>query len=342
MTHIRQAPLVSVILLSYNYREYLACAIDSVLSQTYPNWELLILENGSTDGSQEIVSRYAGDSRIRLIFIEHNIFPTRCLNQGIAAATGDYISFLLADDYYLPEKLERQVEVLNALPQDYGIVYSPGRRVDVQSKTEWIPAGVQSSGTILRALLNYRRNFIDFITVLVRRECLQRYRFYEDIFFQGEAIFFHIALRYKFAYVAEPLVMMRDHARNMGKDFNLNMAPTLTILDRLGQSPDFPSKLAGDLARLKGRLLMSCGWQSLRIDGNGPVARERMRLAVAAHWLQLFQPRVVLGWCLSWIPRRGFSWVNRLGDAVSGRLRRKPERRTANNTKALSDERDYG
>ena len=120
--------------------------------------------------------------------------------------------------------------MLKALPEDYGVVYSPGRRVDVETKTEWVTIGVQSSGTILKALLNYQRNFIDFITVLVKRECLERYRFHEDIFFQGEVIFFHIALRYKFSYLAEPLVMMRDHQRNMGKDFNLNMAPTLTAV----------------------------------------------------------------------------------------------------------------
>ena len=320
MTYIEPTPLVSVILLSYNYREYLASAIDSVLSQTYANWELIILENGSTDGSQEIVSRYAGDARVRLIFLEDNIYPTRCLNRGIRAAKGEYISFLLADDYYLPEKLERQVEVLKALPEDYGVVYSPGRRVDVQTKTEWVTIGVQSSGTILKALLNYQRNFIDFITVLVKRECLERYRFHEDIFFQGEVIFFHIALQYKFSYLAEPLVMMRDHQRNMGKDFNLNMAPTLTVLDRLGQAAEFPSELSGDLSRLKSRLLMSYGWQSLRIDSNGPVARKRIGLAVVAHWRQLFEPRVLIGWCLSWLPHPGLRWVNGLNDTVRKRL----------------------
>lgn len=118
-------PLVSVMIVNYNYERYLGEAIESVLSQTYQNFEIIVCDDGSKDGSREIISGYAAnDGRIKPIFQENGGVGA-ALNATYAASVGEIISMLDADDIFLPQKLERVVEkfrpggrvgtVLNAL-----------------------------------------------------------------------------------------------------------------------------------------------------------------------------------------------------------------------------------
>jgi glycosyltransferase involved in cell wall biosynthesis len=120
------APLVSVIVIFLNAEEFIQEAIESVLAQTYKNWELLLVDDGSTDKSRDIAlgctERYTG----RVSYLEHAGHENRGMsvsrNLGIANAKGEYIAFLDADDVWLPTKLERQVLLLNAQP-DAGMIY---------------------------------------------------------------------------------------------------------------------------------------------------------------------------------------------------------------------------
>src|SRR5688572_7176042 len=100
--NIAQHPKVSVVLCTYNQAPYLAEAIESVLSQTHRNFELIVVDNGSTDGSQELLADYAADPRVRLQLHRENGPVTRRLNEAMACASGEYVSVLYADDYYLP------------------------------------------------------------------------------------------------------------------------------------------------------------------------------------------------------------------------------------------------
>ncbi|MGH7198613.1 MAG: glycosyltransferase, partial [Candidatus Omnitrophota bacterium] len=115
---IRDHPLkkVSVILPSYNYAECLAEAIDSVLSQTYPNWELIIVDDGSSDHSPEIIERCAQDhpNRIRVFFHEgrRNRGLVETYRLGLEKCTGEYTAFIEADDIWLPGNLAAKVEIL--------------------------------------------------------------------------------------------------------------------------------------------------------------------------------------------------------------------------------------
>lgn len=108
MGGVEGQPLVSVVMPAYNCAAYIAEAIDSVLRQTYENWELLIVDDGSEDGTAEVVGRYT-DPRIRYSRNPENSGAAVSRNNGIAAAGGEYIAFLDSDDVWLPEKLERQI-----------------------------------------------------------------------------------------------------------------------------------------------------------------------------------------------------------------------------------------
>ena len=102
---------VSIILCFYNEEKYLAKAIDSVLAQTYSNFELIIINDGSSDSSDEIVKSYQ-DDRIRYTVNKENKRLAYCRNRGLELATGDYIGFFDGDDIMMPEKMECQVRYL--------------------------------------------------------------------------------------------------------------------------------------------------------------------------------------------------------------------------------------
>src|SRR3990167_10836604 len=104
--------LVSVILPTYNRSEYLGRAIESVLNQNYNNFELIIIDDSSTDKTSEVILKYK-DSRIRVVKNQENIGFVKSLNKGIKQANGKYIARLDDDDFWTsPDKLEKQVAFL--------------------------------------------------------------------------------------------------------------------------------------------------------------------------------------------------------------------------------------
>ena len=121
-------PKISVILPVYNGEKYLAEAIDSILSQTYQNFELIIINDCSSDRTPEIISSFT-DERIRIINNPSNMKISRSLNKGIELAQGQFIARMDADDISLPERFQKQVAFLENYP-DIGVVGSWIRRID--------------------------------------------------------------------------------------------------------------------------------------------------------------------------------------------------------------------
>jgi glycosyltransferase involved in cell wall biosynthesis len=103
---------VSVVLTCYNGARWISSAIESILAQTYKNLELVVIDDGSTDNSKEIVSSYLCDERVRYIYQENRGFSA-AVNRGIKESRGELIGFIGQDDLWLHYKLELQVEYLN-------------------------------------------------------------------------------------------------------------------------------------------------------------------------------------------------------------------------------------
>ncbi|MBE0426198.1 MAG: glycosyltransferase family 2 protein [Nitrospirae bacterium] len=103
-------PLVSVIMPLYNKQPYVKRAVDSVISQTFPDWELIVVDDGSTDGSSNEIPH--DEPRIRF-HRQENAGPGAARNSGISMARGEYVTFLDADDYYYPHKLEQEMKLLH-------------------------------------------------------------------------------------------------------------------------------------------------------------------------------------------------------------------------------------
>ena len=124
---------VSIITPSYNSEKYIAETIQSVLDQTYQDWEMIIVDDVSTDNSLQIIEQYAKrDSRLKVIRLKQNMGPAHARNRAIEEASGKYIAFLDSDDVWFPKKLEKQINFLT----DYSLVvtYSAYETIDGDSK----------------------------------------------------------------------------------------------------------------------------------------------------------------------------------------------------------------
>jgi glycosyltransferase involved in cell wall biosynthesis len=123
-------PLVSVIVIFLNGARFFSEAVESVFAQTYDHWELLLVDDGSLDGSTEISRQYAERHPDRVRYLSHSGHQNRGMsasrNLGLSHANGDFIAFLDADDVWLPKKLERQVAIMQAQPKA-AMIYGPSQ-----------------------------------------------------------------------------------------------------------------------------------------------------------------------------------------------------------------------
>jgi glycosyltransferase involved in cell wall biosynthesis len=126
-------PQVSVIIPCYNREKYIAATVESVFAQTWPNIELIVVDDGCTDGSRTILQFYGQ----RLVLLEHpgrvNRGQSASINLGLRHCRGDYVAILDSDDLFAPEKIERQVRYLEDHPE-IGLVYANGKAIDEKGR----------------------------------------------------------------------------------------------------------------------------------------------------------------------------------------------------------------
>jgi glycosyltransferase involved in cell wall biosynthesis len=211
-TIIRQ-PLVSVITIFLNAGKFIQEAIESVFAQTYDEWELLLVDDGSTDGSTEIALGYARQYPKKVRYLKHDGHQNRGMsasrNLGIGNARGEYIAFLDADDVWLPHKLEQQVAILDSYPVA-GMVFGStqywyswaGNSEDSQSDSVReigvLPNTLYQPPQLLTLLLQNRANAPATCSVLIRRRVFDEVGRFEDIFrglFEDRAFFAKVYLR---------------------------------------------------------------------------------------------------------------------------------------------------
>lgn len=131
--------LISIIMPTYNCGRFIKESIDSVLAQTYSNWELIIVDDCSTDETAAVVHTY-NDPRIRYLCNEHNMGAALTRNRALREAKGRYIAFLDSDDLWLPEKLEKQIAFMET--NGYAFTYTNYEEIDDRSQ----PTGIKITG----------------------------------------------------------------------------------------------------------------------------------------------------------------------------------------------------
>lgn len=233
---MRTTPTVSVVIATRNYARFLAGAIDSVRRQTFADWELLVIDDGSTDATPAVLARFAGDARIRAIRTDGAGQP-RAKNLGAGLARGRYVAFLDGDDAWLPTKLERQVRLMQACPR-VGVVTCP--RVAIGEDGGILPTPPDDSprGDFLARLM--RGNPVCFSSVMLRREVLDRLGPFDpriDMAIDYD-LWLKVSPHYAFDSVDEPLVQYRTGHANLSRRLldrvDVNRAIQRQHLDRRG------------------------------------------------------------------------------------------------------------
>lgn len=205
-------PRVSVIVPAYNAAVYLPYALDSVLTQSYAQWEVIVVDDGSTDNTRAVVDSYRPRLGDRLQYIQQsNRGLPAARNTGIRAASGEFIALLDADDVWLPHRLERGIQVLDADP-GVGLVHARVVRINAQGViTGQLAVDTRyMSGRIARHIYT-RRAHIVCPTVMFRKTCLGAAGWFDEAMQATEDrdLWFRIALRYRITYIDEVLAYYR-------------------------------------------------------------------------------------------------------------------------------------
>lgn len=212
--------LVSIIIPCFNTAQYLPKAIESALNQTYSHLEVIIIDDGSTDNTKIVIKPFLKD--IKYIYKE-NGGPASARNLGIARSRGEFIAFLDADDYWLHEKLEIQIEFLkNNL--EYGLVHS--NLLILEKGFQLYPHFSNNpppSGILFKEL--FLENHINNLTVVVRRECINKVNGLDErtqfIGIEDYDLWLRIAMHFKIAFINKILAVYRVHSSNISSEKNI-------------------------------------------------------------------------------------------------------------------------
>jgi teichuronic acid biosynthesis glycosyltransferase TuaG len=239
--------LVSVVIPLFNAQDYIAATIESVLKQSYQSIELIVVDDSSTDDSPSVVRGFG--SAVRYLHQE-NAGPAAARNRGIAAANGEYIAFLDADDEWLPNKVETQVNLLEESGADLGLVHSESLNiVEGQTKpkrtAKVLPAYMSPEAAFCRL---FSGNFITTSTVMCRRGVFTELGSFDEsmAYFSVEDydMWLRILCQYGAAYVEEPLISYRVHAGGISKNINRSYENERNVLDKwYAESPDCMRRL---------------------------------------------------------------------------------------------------
>ena len=223
-------PRISVLMTAYNAEKYIAQAIESILNQTYTDYEFIIINDGSTDDTPNIIRHYA-DSDSRIIFIDNkqNQGLIAVLNQGLDMARGEFIARMDADDISLPKRFEKQVAYLDANP-DVGVLGTLIHGFGIMDA-----AGIQIPGVTVFDML--KQNYIAHPSVMMRKGVLDKYnlryspdyKHCEDMELWSRMIFLT-----KFHNLMEVLLMYRITGNNIStQNWDLQQATTAKIRNNL-------------------------------------------------------------------------------------------------------------
>ena len=298
-------PLVSITIFSYNQASYIRAAIDSVINQTYQNLEIIITDNGSTDGTKEIIEEYLSDPRIIFLDYPANINASMLQNKANTLSSGKYIGILYGDDYYLLDKIQKQVDIFETLDDSYGLVHGPGFREDVETGNKvFSPCAEVRGHCFIELFEKWSDGFCNPIAPLARRQCYIEYQADEDVFFGGggEGLFLLFALKYKFYYLDEPLVVMREHAKNAGKRVKSNTNAHNHLIKRILGHKELPKDAIPHIQKHSSYFKMNTAWHILRTNDDLNHARDLYLQALKLYPKNLLHFKQFVGFILSFCP----------------------------------------
>jgi glycosyltransferase involved in cell wall biosynthesis len=250
---MKAKPYISIIMNCYNCEEFLKESIESVLSQSYSNWEVIFWDNQSKDNSADIFNKYV-DKRLKYFYAKHHTNLGKARNRAIDESSGDWIAFLDCDDTWLKNKLCNQVEVIDK-DQNLGLVYGAANvMVSGRVSSDWAKKIVESKvqkkaflphGDIFNPLLF--NNFIYLSSAIVRRDAFYRVGGIGESYRQAEDLdlFLKISSKYKVGVFEGIVVNYRVHENNMSScQKDTDYKETIDIISKYKQNKSVERAIA--------------------------------------------------------------------------------------------------
>jgi glycosyltransferase involved in cell wall biosynthesis len=322
-----RVPRVSVCIPSYNAARFLAAAIDSVLAQTFADFELVVSDDASTDDTAAVLARYA-DPRLRVVRAEDRLGQAGNWNRCVELARGEYVVLLHADDELLPGYLERAVAVLDE-HEDVGLVHCAVQHVDEDGKPLHLQRlldedRIDRDGVILRRLL-LEGCVINPAGVMARRGTYETAgRFTDEIVWGVDwHMWIRIALRSPVAYLSESLALYREHGQSGTTSVMASGRNARDETWAVDDLYDLIQRIRPRLYGLKPAAMRGvahrtwCFAETMCELGDMTAARAGLRNAIRIQPRMIFEPRVWGLWVASYAGYRWFArahaWKRRLG-----------------------------
>ncbi len=300
---VSKLPLVSVIMNCYNGEEYLRDAVDSVLRQTYGNWELVFWDNASEDGTAEIIHSYT-DGRVRYHRGSENVPLGMARNLALEQANGELIAFLDSDDRWLPHKLELQARWLLAHPEA-GFCYSNYFKLVKKGTVRQIAlSGAQPQGDVFAPFL--RQYPVNLQTVILRRSTLTQGFDPELEVSEEYDLFMRLLVHVQAGYIDEPLVEYRIHdAMSSVRKIERYALENACILKKLLiLIPDLEQRYPAELEHFRAKL----GYYQARAE----MSHNRPRQARAALRPYIHHDKRFLAlYLMAWLGRFAWNFIHR-------------------------------
>jgi glycosyltransferase involved in cell wall biosynthesis len=221
---VTEKPLVSVICLCFNQRDWIEEAIHSVINQSYPHIQLIIADDASTDGSSGVIEKLKTEfPQIRVLLFGRNQGNCKAFNTALREAQGEYVVDFAADDVMKASRIEKQVALFNQLDDSYGVIFTDAHYIDsggkfIREHYEYLRKkkllGSVPEGDVYRDVLS--RYFIASPTMMVRRTVFDRLDGYDETLGYEDFDFWLRSSRYfKFAFLNESLTLIRRTGNSM-------------------------------------------------------------------------------------------------------------------------------
>lgn len=254
-------PIVSVIMPTYDCASFISGSIESILTQTFKDFEIIVIDDGSNDNTREVLSHYY--DKITYI-LQENRGPAAARNTGILKSSGEYIAFLDADDLWHPKKLEIQVKYLNENPQVM-LVCSDAERFDengILAGTKLGKIGITGRLTFEKLLY---QNYIQTLTVMFKRECINKVGLFDeskDLFFvEDYDLWLRIARLYEIGYLKQPLAKYRFRPESRSSNVIRIRTAVLELLGRIcGRWPEIERRYKHIIHKSKANLFYEIGY----------------------------------------------------------------------------------
>ncbi len=308
-----EPPRVSAIIPCYKGERYILDAVESVLAQTTPRVEVIVVDDASPDASVALLEPLLSDPRVRLLRHDENRGIAAARNTGLRASSAEFVGFLDQDDLWLPDKVERQLAVFDGGPPDLGLVFSPVDTQDLDGRESRIievapvPQGFNgmARADALRSI--YRANFVVTASVLLRRDCFEALGPLDETIVGGAddyEFWLRLGTSYSMRYLDHAAAVRRVHGDNYSANTERLVADALVFAARIGRDN---AELA-DLVEPKLAWLHSRLGSYHRNQGDYSRARAAYRESLG----HSFRARTVLLLAASWFgPLAGWAFRRR-------------------------------